>query len=113
MLIACSHLEERFTSHATLTQSLPRELLHCLGEARQRYLARMAKSSHLSSSLGAEYYSRRISRAEGGAALGELAPFLLQQVFGAKREALTRVLPAWLPLYHHALILDDIWDGDL
>lgn len=113
MLRTCYHLEDRFTGHTTLAQSLPGELLHRLEETRQSYLTQMRKYSGVSSSWGTEYYRRRLGRAEGGVALGELAPFLLQQIFDVKNEALTRVLPAWLPLYHHALMLDDFWDGDL
>ncbi len=78
--------------------------------ARRRLLRHLESLPKPFDSLAVKYYRERLHRAGHRPMLGEYAPFLLGQVFGASQGTVEAVCLPWFTTYAHALALDDVLD---
>lgn len=78
--------------------------------ARRRLLRHLESLPEPFDSLAVKFYQERLRRAGHRPMLGEYAPFLLRQVFGASQGTVEAICLPWFVLYAYTLSLDDVLD---
>ncbi|HSY49521.1 MAG TPA: hypothetical protein VLC46_11965 [Thermoanaerobaculia bacterium] len=92
--------------------NLARRLVTAASSARQRYMAEVASDGQLGLPAVLNY-RQRMKRSGLGFTLGEAAPLVFWQLYPIPGRSVEALAHAWAYLYHHALVLDDLTDGDL
>jgi hypothetical protein len=96
------------SSYSTGSADLAHRLFEEVSQARRSYALALVEGGEFA---GLGHYRQRLARSATHITLGEAAPYLFLQNYATNDVPYQKVTEAWLLLYHHALVVDDLADG--